>query len=1114
MGSLTKLSALVVLLAVTLLVAAAGVNATEAPPNCSTSKNKQACNARAACVWDATRRVCRMRPAPQTKRPTTAKPTPKKKATKSPTFVPTTPTSPSTSAPTAKTTTRSPTRGKATSTPTTATATPTGPTPTASPWTDYTRDNPKTCPGTPDKPCTIPADDAVLLDSGEAKARSIIVRGAFSAIARKDETVRVTTAMLLGAGPKSRITIDASASADSRAIVHLRFDPESYDDIPGKKGERMWILLANTRVLACMDGCTLTVRGFPLKRTWTLLAERAPQGAQTIVVEGDVSDWRASHVIGVAPSDNPAMWDKPDVGPESWRVGGEAFQLTQDPKPHPKLKNAFILTLNATVKNPWLAGERATGIQAEVINLNRTVVIMGDDFTPNTIPLPEYPNAGRQRFATTPANVIGLHTLIAGDDASGRIHYALVKGGGQRGWQGHYPLHLHMVQDCPTCELVGNAVWDSQQRGIVVHRTHRSLVRDNVLWHVRGAGIYIEEGNELHNRIERNVYICDVGRLPETIQENGSWRQADACTIDGAGIDQQFGDPARVFGGCRITGTDNVAADCSQQSAIWTLSATNNFVGNRLANAYNGIFYQSSDRKDGRSTMPWSFKRVFPMSSPFGRTEGNVCHSNYRFGFYPDQNWPSNVDRDLESLGLVRDLKEKVDGIDKAYPCVDLITDPVKSWCSVRWFKKDGSDNGQDPHAVVLDQLDWGNSYVGQYDVSHLQYVNLRSIRSNSAGFYLKNTKDFPTHNVSLIKGGEFTFPPSPDSGIVTYKAAAQNDVGSVLMGLPGASVAMVIEDVVFAGNLNENAVKDDPYNRDGGHACALGLNQESKWGVHDKNLKFTPSTIEGGLSNPTVVLVNVSFAGVKDRATQFNNPTSWIRFGALDGNPFHGSVNAYDDSLCGSSKGADAERYKVCKSAPFRGVGPKFNTHLLKLPNSPCKLASQYDAVWHQRFDGGIVCTKQLRRLDVWSDDQGEDLVLFPPGCNALECAQRSLWLAYQNKGYQPNEGSQWSMFAQGYPFTVFANEDYAGTWKLRKASGAPVDPRKVWALEFSDLMFGLRFGRPETLSLDLGQELGTPCVAKSQDARTWITQYGPVKRGGGSCAKVWVDALKVKST
>ena len=46
------------------------------------------------------------------------------------------------------------------------------------------------------------------------------------------------------------------------------------------------------------------------------------------------------------------------------------------------------------------------------------------------------------------------------------------------------------------------------QRGIVIHGTHESTVARNVVYDVRGASLYIEDGNEFDNRLLHNVAVC------------------------------------------------------------------------------------------------------------------------------------------------------------------------------------------------------------------------------------------------------------------------------------------------------------------------------------------------------------------------------------------------------------------------------------------------------------------------------------------------------------------------------------------------------------------------------------------------------------------------------
>lgn len=72
----------------------------------------------------------------------------------------------------------------------------------------------------------------------------------------------------------------------------------------------------------------------------------------------------------------------------------------------------------------------------------------------------------------------------------------------QRGFIGRYPLHFHKMGDCPECEFIGNAVVGSTQRGIVIHSTHSSTVLRNVVFGVKGAFLYVEEGVEMNNTIQ------------------------------------------------------------------------------------------------------------------------------------------------------------------------------------------------------------------------------------------------------------------------------------------------------------------------------------------------------------------------------------------------------------------------------------------------------------------------------------------------------------------------------------------------------------------------------------------------------------------------------------
>ena len=55
---------------------------------------------------------------------------------------------------------------------------------------------------------------------------------------------------------------------------------------------------------------------------------------------------------------------------------------------------------------------------------------------------------------------------------------------------------------CEACVVDGLAIENGQQRAIVLHGTHLATLRDDVISGVRGASIYIEDGNEMYDRID------------------------------------------------------------------------------------------------------------------------------------------------------------------------------------------------------------------------------------------------------------------------------------------------------------------------------------------------------------------------------------------------------------------------------------------------------------------------------------------------------------------------------------------------------------------------------------------------------------------------------------
>jgi hypothetical protein len=83
---------------------------------------------------------------------------------------------------------------------------------------------------------------------------------------------------------------------------------------------------------------------------------------------------------------------------------------------------------------------------------------------------------------------------------------------------GRYALHLHHVfgpampaAGAPQFTLIGNAIDGAAKWGLTIHNSHFGLVRDNVVYDARGAGIVAEDGSETMNVFEHNFVMRSEG---------------------------------------------------------------------------------------------------------------------------------------------------------------------------------------------------------------------------------------------------------------------------------------------------------------------------------------------------------------------------------------------------------------------------------------------------------------------------------------------------------------------------------------------------------------------------------------------------------------------------
>eukprot|EP00985_Skeletonema_marinoi_P024316 scaffold16804_cov299-Skeletonema_marinoi.AAC.1 len=437
-------------------------------------------------------------------------------------------------------------------------------------------------------------------------------------------------------------------------------------------------------------GPMVDITGFKLQRTWSLLAEPFLQNQESFkLLHSPIRmGWKVGDRVGISPTQKGS-----DGTGHTFRI----TQLDDDgtvhvDRPNPSIKKAaFIPPRQATYNEET---RTASLLSAEVVNLSRNIVITGDDLRHVDCEPKIGSTQGCRCTEHRKKCTVGLHTaqMHAGTMS---IRNVRLEKCGQRGIDGKYCLHFHRLSDCPDCEFSGNAIEHGHQRGIIVHGTHSSAVENNVLWDVRGAGIYIEDGNEMANQIKYNVVVCPWSLAHPTLH------------------------------GCTVPGTFNAESDTPLNHAgIYTDTAANDFIGNRVSNSFNGLLLQASGSGRGAA-----YGRVCTSHLAYGRWEGNTFHGHSRFGLYTlGGSAPRDTDQSIEQ-----------DGSTNQGTCVPLTGD--------------GLDRGKP--VSLLNNVDYDTVFVGHYNAGDMQHRGHTSWNNNNL-IYWKETKNFADGCASHISDGYY----------------------------------------------------------------------------------------------------------------------------------------------------------------------------------------------------------------------------------------------------------------------------------------------------------------------------------------------------------------------
>lgn len=312
-----------------------------------------------------------------------------------------------------------------------------------------------------------------------------------------------------------------------------------------------------TRGIMVMGG-TLELHGNPPTKTWTKINAHAAQGSSNLSLLESVN-WIANDEIVIASTDYYGTGDSQKVSintisgtniTTSAGLNAQRWGVLQYATSSGMSLTPGSVPATVTPNTPTQLDERA-----EVGNLTRNIVIQSPDDA-------VWQNSG-----------FGCHVMIMRNGATmGTAHLngVEIKRGGQKGILGRYPFHWHMLSYNGTATLSdatgqyikNSTINESAQRGIVIHGTNGVLVSKNVVYDVKGHGIFTEDASERRNTIDGNLVLkirnsttpLKMHESVATFGSSGIWLSnpdnfiTNNVTADCTGFGMWLAFPATTFG--------------------------------------------------------------------------------------------------------------------------------------------------------------------------------------------------------------------------------------------------------------------------------------------------------------------------------------------------------------------------------------------------------------------------------------------------------------------------------------------------------------------------------------------------------------------------------------
>jgi len=322
-------------------------------------------------------------------------------------------------------------------------------------------------------------------------------------------------------GGSSQVPIPSPTKADPNRTVmgfFYPYGPLMYDGgaLPAGNPQGTTSGFFGYKVLAVSYGGTLRLSGAkgasnPVEvkdsgKSWVRLMGTVQPGATKIVVDREVvgagrtpsgdgwaagdrivlttTDYLPGHseelVIKSIDADRKTINIDTTLTPIKYRHQGEVYPLRSD-----------MGRLNLGASRTSIETRAAVGL------LSRSIQIVSEGPAPVAGGFPE---AAGQYF--------GGHTIARQGFKVFQVQGVEFKLLGQGGRVGHYPVHFHHAQDTPADTFVkDSSVNESMTRFMVLHATNGVTLARNVAWKSIGHGFYIEDGNEIDNKLQTNLAV-------------------------------------------------------------------------------------------------------------------------------------------------------------------------------------------------------------------------------------------------------------------------------------------------------------------------------------------------------------------------------------------------------------------------------------------------------------------------------------------------------------------------------------------------------------------------------------------------------------------------------